>query len=279
VNRPRGHCVVPFAGRVVGIEWNGERARRVAALVCGAAAEDDRLPDVIFRLGSHPESDLLTLFDGRACLYRGTAIGTAAQILLEAALRSLIGQSADGLVIHAAVLGRGTDGVLLPGPTGSGKTMLSAWLATRGLAHLSDEACFVADAESPVDSFARPFSFKGPWAEVLGVADIDQSRVLRDDAVSLVPRELLATAPRCAAIRPRLIVFPRFRPQADFELTRLTPARAAVRLIGSVANAANLSDHGIGRAATLARAVAAYSLTYGHFAQLSPLLRLIESLS
>lgn len=277
---PCGRRSVSFAGQVAGIEWSGERARDVAELACvpQTTAADDRLPDVVFRLGARPDTDVLTLFEGTQCLYRGTAVGTAAHLLVEAVLSSLIGNSADGLVIHAAVVGRGGDGVLLPGPTGSGKTMLSAWLALRGLDHRSDEACYLAAAESPVECFRRPFSFKGPWAQLLGLEGFDRRRVLQDDSVSLVPRELLTTASDPAPIVPRLIVFPQFRADAPFTLARLTPARAAVRLIETVANARNLPDHGVRQVTALARAVDAYSLIYGRFAELDPLVELIDSL-
>lgn len=274
-----GHRVVPFAGEVVGIEWSGERADHATELAFGPRTNgDDRLPDVIFRLGTRADSPVLTLFCGCTCLYRGDSVGTGAHLLLQAALDSLIGKSAGGLVIHAALLGRGNAGVLLPGATGSGKTMLSAWFALRGLDHLSDEACYLADAESLAESFARPFCFRGPWVELLGLQNLDRCRVLRDDAVSLVPPDLLTPVPRRPSIGPRLIVFPHFRTDATFDLTRLTPAHAAVRLIETVANARNLPDHGVGRVTALARTVEAYSLTYGCFDQLDPLVQLIDSL-
>ncbi|MDX2170750.1 MAG: hypothetical protein SF182_27010 [Deltaproteobacteria bacterium] len=276
----RGHRVVPFAGQIVGVEWSGAGARDAAELAFGGvAADDDRLPDVIFRLGTDDDSPLLTLYCGRICLYRGESIGAGAHLLLQAALDHLVRQCDAGLVIHAAVLGCGDDALLLPGPTGSGKTMLSAWLSLRGLAPLSDEACFLRDAESRLESFARPFCFKGPWAELLGVAAPDHRRVLQDDSVSLVPRDLFGSAPRAAARAPRLIVFPHFAPDASFALDRLSPARAAVRLMETVANARNLPDHGVGRVTDLARRVDTYSLTYGRFDQLAPFAALLESLA
>ncbi|MGD9765893.1 MAG: hypothetical protein AB7V27_19560 [Candidatus Binatia bacterium] len=275
---PRGHRVVPFAGQVVGIEWSGERARYASELAFGAvAAGDDRLPDVIFRIGARDDSPLLTLFCGRTCLYRGESVAAVGHLLLQAALDHLIGKSDGGLVIHAAVVGRGEDGVVLPGPTGSGKTMLSAWLSLRGLAPLSDEACYLADAQALLESFARPFCFKGPWEELLGLERLDRGRVLQDDLVTLVPRELFSAAACRPSIAPRLIVFPRFAADARFELTRLTPARAAVRLIETVANARNLPDHGVGRVTDLARSVDTYRLSYSRFDQLAPFLELVES--
>lgn len=276
-----GYRVVPFADQVVGIEWNGSGARAIADLAFGASGDGaDRLPDVIFRLGARPDTGMLTLFAGRTCLYRGESQGAAAHLLVQVALDSLVRRIATGLVLHAAVLGRGECGVLLPGATGSGKTMLSAWLLTsRVLEYQSDEACYLADDGSVVASYARPLCFKGPWAEALGLERIDRQHVLRDDIVSLVPPELLGAESRRTSIVPRLIVFPRFCAGGSLELTRLTAARTAMRLIETVANARNLPDHGLARVTALARSVDAYSMTYGGFDQLDPLVQLIDAMS
>jgi hypothetical protein len=275
----RGHRVVPFAGEVVGVEWSGTTARRIAEQALGGLVDGDaRLPEVIFRVGARDDTPLLTLFMGRTCLYRGESAASATHLLLQAALDSLISRSVGGLVIHAAVLGRGAGAVLLPGTTGSGKTMLSAWLSRLGLAPLSDEACYLADGESLLQCFARPFCFKGPWVEALGLDGVDHGEVLVDAGVSLVPPRLLSAAAADGGVTPRLIVFPSYRPAAAVEVTRLTPARAAVRLIETVANARNLPDHGRARVTELARTVACYNLTYGHFDQLAPLVALVESI-
>lgn len=275
-----GRRVVYFAGEVVGVEWSGERAGQAVAMAFGRAMQgDQRHPDVVFRLRAHDDSPLLALLCGRSRLYRGDSLGAATHLLVQHVLDSLIRTSSGGVVFHAGLLGRAGKGVLLPGASGSGKTMLSAWLALQSLEYLSDEACYLTDAAPLAEGFARPFFFKGAWRDVLGVEGIDGCRILRDDGVTLVPSELLSAACDGSVIEPRLIVFPHFRRGASFELTRLSPARTAVRLVATVANARNLPDHGIARVAELARAAATYDLTYGSFAQLDPLLRLIDSLS
>jgi hypothetical protein len=95
--------------------------------------------------------------------------------------------------------------------------------------------------------------------------------------VSVVPSAQLKAVREGGSIRPRLIVFPSFVPGALLALTRLSPARAAVRLLETVANCRNLSDHGVGQVTNLARTVPAYHLAYGAFDQLEPLWALVES--
>ncbi|MGE0449061.1 MAG: hypothetical protein AB7Q29_05690 [Vicinamibacterales bacterium] len=283
--RSCGYRAVSFADGVVGVEWAGAAARQsVDVAFARLPDDDDRLPELTLRVGSASDPSLLTLFAGPRCLYRGTSIGACAHLLVQTSLDSLIARSSRGIVVHAALLGREGAGVLLPGPTGSGKTMLCAWLARRGLAYLSDEAAYLpADAtylptdRSSADGFARPLCFKGPWAEPLGLPGEDVHAEWIADGVSLVSPHQLNATPAADAVVPKLIVFPTFRHGADLAITRLTPARTAVRLIETVANWRNLRDHGVGQVTSLARAVPAYQLTYGAFAQLDPLWSIVAA--
>ena len=275
----RGQRVVAFAGQVVGIEWSGPGARRVADLIVGSAdGGGNVLPDVIFRLGGRDDPRQVTLFRGRDFLYRGASIGAAAHLLLQEALGSLVERSDGGLVIHAALLTRGEAGILIPGPTGSGKSMLAAWLALRGLVPLSDEAAYLPAGEAMLRPFMRPFCFKGGWAEALGLEVDGRAEVLWDRDVTVVSTAVFSAAPAPAGVVPRLVAFPRYEAGGPQAITGLTPARAAVRLMESVANARNLRDHGLAQVTALARSTEAWAVRYGSFDQLGPLLARIEAL-
>ena len=273
-----GYRPVTFADEIVGVEWAGAEARRAMEIAfADLKASDDRLPEVTLRVGAPRGSSTLTLFDGRRCLYRGVSVGTCAHLLLHTALDSLVTRSAGGVVFHAGLVGRGDAGVLLPGASGSGKTMLSAWLTRHGSTYFSDEACHVSVGTMLTEGFARPFCFRGSWAEPLGLQPgvHDQSGTA---GTSLVPARCLSPAHSGDSVVPRLVVFPDFQPPACLTLTRLSPARAVARLLESVANWANLPDHGVGQVTELARSVPAYQLTYGSFSQLDPLLTLVDSI-
>lgn len=275
-----GYRGVAFAGEIVGVEWSGELGRRVAELAfADLSTSDDRLPSVTLRVGAHVDSPLLTLSAGSRCLYRGVSIGACAHLLVQTALESLISRSDSGLVVHAALVGHGDAGVLLPGATGSGKTMLCAWLMRRGMTYFSDEACYVAAGMSSADGFARPLCFKGAWAEPLGVAPTDTIGERRGHGVSLVPSRELKGVCGHGSVVPRLAVFPSFHPGASLAMTRLSKGRAAVRLLETVANSRNLPDHGVDQVTDLARTIPAYHLTYGSFDQLDPLRTLLESIA
>jgi hypothetical protein len=273
-----GRQTVAFAGEVVGVEWAGHNARRtVERAFADLPRSDDRLPDVALRVGACSDPSLLTVFEGRRCLYRGTAVGTCVHLLLQTVLDGLIRRSGSGIVLHSALVGRGDEGVLLPGATGRGKTMLCAWLTLRGLPYFSDEVCYVAAGTSVAQGFARPLCFKGSWADALGLGATDLSGAWQGDGVSVVPPRDLKVECRGDAIVPRLIVFPHFEPGAPLTMTRLSPARTAVRLLETTSNWRNLPDHGVGQVTNLARAVPAYHLTYGAFDQLDPLWTLVDA--
>jgi hypothetical protein len=274
-----GYRPVSFAGELVGVEWTGDKARQAIALAFGdLPTGDDRLPDVTLRVGACSDPALLTVFERRRCLYRGTSVGACAHLLLQTALDRLITRSAGGIVVHSALVGHGDAGVWMPGATGSGKTMLCAWLTLRGLTYFSDEASYLEADTSKSDGFARPLCFRGPWAEPLGLpASVGASHQWRSEDVSVVPSRQLKIVHGGGPVRPRLIVFPCFQPGKPLALTRLSPARAAVRLLETVANCRNLPDHGVGQVTNLGRAVPAYHLAYGGFDQLEPLWALVES--
>ena len=213
-----GYHPVAFAGEIVGVEWAGAAARRATEIAfAGLPPSDDRLPAVTLRVGARADPSMLTLFEGSRCLYRGASVGACAHLLLQAALDSLMSRSAEGVVVHAALAGRGDAGVLLPGATGSGKTMLCAWLTLRGLTYFSDEACHVAAVTLLARGFERPLCFRGSWAEPLGVGSADVNGEPGCDGVSLVPSRSLETvkdAGRRGCVIPRLVVFPNFQPGA-----------------------------------------------------------------
>jgi hypothetical protein len=64
------------------------------------------------------------------------------------------------------------------------------------------------------------------------------------------------------------IVFPLFRADAAFSLSRLSQAEAGMRLMACLVNARNLHDHGFDEVARLCRSVPAYVMEYGEMAKM-----------
>src|SRR5664279_912894 len=86
--------------------------------------------------------------------------------LLEDVVRSLIYDLSSAVALHAASMGWNGKSILIPGPTGSGKTSLAGWFAARGFEFLSDELVVLTGTGRTTLSFPRPLLAK-PGAEQL----------------------------------------------------------------------------------------------------------------
>ena len=73
---------------------------------------------------------------------------------------ALVQRQKDFAVVHSGVVAHGGGAVLLPGPTGSGKSTLVAELVRRGALYLSDEYALV-DGAGDVHPYPRPLLLRG----------------------------------------------------------------------------------------------------------------------
>ena len=168
------------------------------------------------------------------------------------------------------------EGILLPGTTGAGKSSLSAWLATKGFAYLTDE-CVVLRHDVPAFSaLPRPLVIKsGAIASLLGEAG-DERTILSGSNAIFWPENVAPYHEPCSCA---LVVFPRFEQGTELYLEPLSAAETALELTTCNVNARNLRDHGFGTVTAFAKKVPAFVLRYGSFDQLDgafdPLLKLL----
>jgi hypothetical protein len=189
--------------------------------------------------------------------------------LQEEVARQLAADAANAVLLHAAAVALGDRSILIPGPTGAGKSSLAAWLVANGFTYLTDEMTALIDGRSLL-GFPRALGLKGKSAAL--------------DLPGFLPERLIASAAgaiaalpvaRCGSPVPRecrAIVFPRYQEGAALGIAALPAAQAGLRLIACNHNARNLPDEGFGDMVALSRAVPAISLTYGHFDQLDRVL-------
>ncbi len=71
------------------------------------------------------------------------------------------------LTLHAAVIERGGNAVILPAPPGSGKSTLCAGLVNRGWRLLSDELTLVSTADLQISPLCRPVSLKNQSISII----------------------------------------------------------------------------------------------------------------
>lgn len=254
--------LVSFAHSAIAIAYHGDLPAQVVDFLYGhlPAVPNGPPPALTYHLHSDGP-DLLILRRGETLLYRGPSAAAAAELLLGDSGQALAASSRDGLLFHAAGLAGPGCGLLLPGPTGCGKSTLAAWLNHQGLAYLSDELVFVAFGSTMLQGFTRPLHLKPPARSVLP-AGLETPRFSTPYGHLVAPAGVLNSAPLTH------LIFPTYQPGGSFSLRPLSPARAGLGLMQGLLNARNLPGHGFAEVSRLVRQVPAYHLGYGHFEQL-----------
>jgi hypothetical protein len=260
-------CTVAFAGNAVRVEYEGDRAGMIVGFVHPTARTRRHPPhNRTFRVQDDPHRGLTVRCDGKLCYAGGTA-AEAARVLMDATGSSLAAEGRGGLVLHAAAVGLKRGALVLPGPTGAGKSTLTAWLAARGFPYLTDELVYVPHGSLAVQAFPRPMHIRGPAKAAL------ESRVVAGNGLKWLTSELVALLqpiePGRRLERRDLgaIVFPRYG-KAGFHFARVSMARAGLLLMECLLNARNLEGHGFSAVTELVRRIPAYELTYSSFAEL-----------
>lgn len=127
------------------------------------------------------------------------------------------------LVIHAAVVERDGQAVLLPAPPGSGKSTLCTGLIMGGWRLLSDELALYDVASGLVHGMSRPINLKNASIEVIRrfAPSVVMSSPMPDTSkgtVALIRPPLDSVTRACKPARVAWIVLPLYRPDAPAEL-------------------------------------------------------------
>ncbi|NQY35950.1 MAG: HprK-related kinase A [Alteromonadaceae bacterium] len=156
-------------------------------------------------------------------------------------------QSLEYVILHSGIVAKGNNAVLLPGPPGSGKSTMTAYLSGRDEWRLlSDEMALVLPGTINVQPFVRPICLKNKSVDLVKrwYPDAKFSTVAKNthkgDVVHFCPsdhswehRDELATV--------KAIVFPRYDEKVDLEITQLNQNQGFMQL---AQNAVNLNLHG-----------------------------------
>ena len=167
--------------------------------------------------------------------------------LVEWGLNWCIGNHAhEFLIIHAGVIERDGFAAILPGPPGSGKSTLTAFLVNNGWRLLSDELALLSLDDGAITPLARPISLKNQSIDIIGslVPSAVFSRRAEDTikgtvALLRAPADSIARIAETA--RPAWVIFPKYQKDAP---ATLAPRSKADTLIEIGRNAFNYSNHG-----------------------------------
>ncbi|MDA0163850.1 hypothetical protein OM076_26505 [Solirubrobacter ginsenosidimutans] len=164
--------------------------------------------------------------------FSGRELYLATHPLATIALMELL-ERRDRYCLHAGCLELDGRGVLVAGPTGSGKSTLTVALVRAGLGFVSDDLVFLAHGEDRLEALG--------FADAAGVTDASAERfalegtprrdgfpkrlIRLEDAFGVTPVE------RC---EPRVIVFPEVVYDSPGEVMPLDPGEAYLRLVPDV---------------------------------------------
>jgi hypothetical protein len=258
--------VISFAGSSVRIEYDGPDAADVVDFAFqDLPPAEGPPPHVTLRIQTDPGRSPHALYCGEALQIETSSLGVLARALLEQAAYHLSDRSQGGLLLHAAAVSRGEQCVLLPAPTGAGKTTLTAWLLHQEFGYLTDELVYVPRGFLDVVPFSRPLNVRAPTLQALKTSGLDFAapafETLNGPAITLV-RPVLHVGPPIA--RLSLIVFPRYERDTAFRAERLSSAQAGLALIGCLVNARNLPGHGFAEVTRVVRETRACRVQYSN---------------
>lgn len=186
---------------------------------------------------------------------RGSSLAVASTLWH---LTQLAGRTRERAVLHAAVVGRGGQAVLLLGPPGAGKSTLAAALVLDGWSLLSDELAGLDLAGELVHHFRRPVALSAdslarlPPVAGRGWEGPESELHLRFD--ELRPGSASPALPAAAS------VFVRYRPGATGGVRAMARAQALAGLAQHAVNLPIVGTRGFAALADLARRCPAYLL-------------------
>jgi hypothetical protein len=263
--------LVGFAGSTVALNCDTPRLQRIVDFLFQfIPPAGDLAPRATYSLTETTDGELKVV-RGKESIYEGDNDGALAEHLLGDVCHELIVDSKGGMMYHSAGLAWKGRGILIPGGIGAGKSTLTTWLVSRGFDYLTDELVYFQESSDMMNAFSRPLHLKNPSRAVLGslVDYPNLSEGVIDGSYSDMVVPTLFNPDNSFVMPPlKMILFPRFSKEEEFELTLLSKAQAGLHLMQCLVNARNLPDLGFSEAVRIAKIAPAYRLVYSRFDQL-----------
>lgn len=171
------------------------------------------------------------------------------------------------LMIHAAVVEKGGQAVLLPAPPGSGKSTLCAGLISRGWRLFSDEIALICLDSGAVIPHPRPVSLKNASIDIIrsfapqSVFSAPVMDTIKGTVAHMRPPRESVFRMREAAM-PAWVVFPRYEAGTVSRMSEISSARAFLRIADNAFNYSILGRAGFESVAHLVDRVKCYDFTY-----------------
>jgi hypothetical protein len=173
------------------------------------------------------------------------------------------------LILHAAVIEKNGDAVIMPAPPGSGKSTLCAGLVCRGWRLLSDELALISLTDRLIVPLCRPVSLKNQSIEVIQRYESSAifNEVTHDTSKGSVTH-MKVTQNHLERIqvlaKPRWVIFPKYVANATAKLASRSKANSLLELGRNSFNFMVLGLTGFEVLADVIDASDCYDFEYGH---------------
>jgi hypothetical protein len=201
-----------FGLRVRVVADSAETLARIPPLLPpGSQPSPSASVDTTFRLAAGPRDTVVLTREGQIVLEDWPL--DVVLVVFERELRMFVALEAPGLVfVHAGVVAHRDRAIVIPGRTWAGKTSLVAALVRAGATYYSDEYA-VLDEDGLVHPFAKPLSLRTGGGQI-------------DHAV-----ETLGGTAGKEPVAIRMVVVATYRPEAEWEPTRLSSGEGVLALL------------------------------------------------
>jgi hypothetical protein len=194
--------------------------------------------------------------------------------------RRVIESRSEFLQVHAAVLARSDQAVLLAGTSGAGKSTLAAGLLSRGWTYLSDEFALIDPVSLRVSPFPKALCIKSGSFGVIDRLRLPLRRgrhyasVFKGEVGYVSPSDLAAREP---TVPPavRVVLFPSYAGNYPPRATPVSRARATYLLAGHTFNRNHFADRTLTVLSELTRRAECFAL---RGSQIDHTCALVESL-
>ena len=174
--------------------------------------------------------------------------------------------SADTIAIHAAALARGETGLLLCGPSGTGKSSLTLALLDQGWTYLSDDFAPISVESDRILPVPKPLHVKNPvlWEGLLKRWE-QPSWVPAPTLSCLIPATVWRVTEE--PVEAKLIAFPRYDPLTVPSAKPMTAAEATARCSANLHGLSSLDRRALGIVSRVGAKARSAALVYASSAE------------
>ncbi len=196
-------------------------------------------------------------------------------LLLSRSTYSLIHDIHGGMAIHGAAIQHNNKAVLIPGKSGTGKSILTSWLLSKGYNYLTDELTYFPEGSDYFIALNRPIHIKETGRHILEqfcTFHNQQNNYVQSAKTTLFSHRIFDT--NSIQHQPELsfLLFIEQDNNSTLAINSISPAQAAKRLMESFANSRNTGLHGFHQLASLTKKIPAIHLQYGNLESLENVL-------